>query len=95
MTDALGTPATAPYGDAAQVGVRAARAGVDVMLYSSYAAGKAAARRLARAIRRGRVHRSRAEQSVRPDPRRQAEAPLIDTHCHLDMCGEDGAAGTG
>jgi hypothetical protein len=35
------------------------------MLYSSYAAGKAAARRLARAIARGRVHRSRAEQSVR------------------------------
>jgi beta-N-acetylhexosaminidase len=65
MTDALGTPATAPYGDAAQVGVRAARAGVDVMLYSSCAAGKAAARQLARAIRRGRVHRSRAERSVR------------------------------
>ena len=65
MTDALGTPATAPYGDPAEVGVRAARAGVDVMLYSSYAAGKAAARRLARAIQRGRVHRSRAEQSVR------------------------------
>ena len=64
MTDALGTPATAPYGDAAQVGVRAARAGVDVMLYSSYAAGKAAARRLAGAIRRGRVHRARAERSV-------------------------------
>jgi beta-N-acetylhexosaminidase len=65
MTDALGTPATAPYGGPAEVGVRAARAGVDVMLYSSYAAGKAAARTLARAIRRGRVHRSRAEQSVR------------------------------
>ena len=65
MTDALGTPATAPYGTPAEVGVRAARAGVDVMLYSSYAAGKSAARRLARAIRRGRVHRSRAEASVR------------------------------
>jgi beta-N-acetylhexosaminidase len=65
MTDALGTPATAPYGDAAQVGVRAARAGVDLMLYSSYAAGKAAARRLAAAIRSGRVHRERAEHSVR------------------------------
>ena len=65
LTDALGTPATAPYGGAAAVGVRAARAGVDVMLYSSYSAGKAAARRLANAIRRGRVHRSRAERSVR------------------------------
>jgi beta-N-acetylhexosaminidase len=74
MTDALGTPATAPYGSAAEVGVRAARAGVDVMLYSSYAAGKAAARRLARAIRRGNVHRARAEQSVRRilDVRRRA-----------------------
>jgi len=65
MTDALGTPATAPFGGPAEVGVRAARAGVDLMLYSSYSAGKAAARRLARAIRRRRVHRSRAEQSVR------------------------------
>jgi beta-N-acetylhexosaminidase len=74
MTDALGTPATAPYGSAAQVGVRAARAGVDVMLYSSYTAGKAAARRLARAIRRGSVHRARAERSVRRilDVRRRA-----------------------
>lgn len=65
MTDALGTPATAPFGGPAAVGVRAARAGVDLMLYSSYGAGKAAARRLARAVRRGRVHRSRAERSVR------------------------------
>jgi len=65
MTDALGTPATAPYGSADQVGVRAARAGVDLMLYSSYAAGKRAARTLARAIRRGRLPRTRAEQSVR------------------------------
>jgi beta-N-acetylhexosaminidase len=65
MTDALGTPATAPYGGPARVGVRAARAGVDLLLYSSYSAGRAAARRLARAIRRGRVHRDRAERSVR------------------------------
>jgi beta-glucosidase-like glycosyl hydrolase len=65
MTDALGTPATAPFGGPAQVGVRAARAGVDLMLYSSYAAAKAGVRGLARAIRRGRVRRSRAQASVR------------------------------
>ena len=65
MTDALGTPATAPFGGPAQVGVRAARAGVDLMLYSSYAAAKAGAGGIARAIRRGRIHRSRAEASVR------------------------------
>jgi beta-N-acetylhexosaminidase len=64
MTDALGTPATAPYGGPARVGVRAARAGVDLMLYSSYAAGKAGARGLARAIRRGRVKRTAAEAAV-------------------------------
>jgi beta-N-acetylhexosaminidase len=60
MTDALGTPATAPYGSPPQVAVRAARAGVDLMLYSSYSSAKAAARTLARAIQRGRVRRSRA-----------------------------------
>ena len=65
MTDALGTPATAPFGGPAQVGVRAARAGVDLLLYASYAAGKAGARGLARAIRRGRIHRSRVQASVR------------------------------
>ena len=65
MTDALGTPATAPFGSPPQVAVRAARAGVDVMLYSSYPTAKAAARTLARAIRHGRVHHSRAEASVR------------------------------
>lgn len=64
MTDALGTPATAPFGEPAEVGVRAARAGVDLMLYSSYPTAKAAARTLARAIRRGRVNRARAERSV-------------------------------
>jgi beta-N-acetylhexosaminidase len=65
MTDALGTPATAPYGRAAQVAVLAARAGVDLMLYSSYATGRAATRRLARAIRGGRIRREDAEASLR------------------------------
>jgi beta-N-acetylhexosaminidase len=65
MTDALGTPATAPFGGPAAVGVRSARAGVDLMLYSSYAAASAGHRGITRAIRRGRIHRSRAEASVR------------------------------
>jgi beta-N-acetylhexosaminidase len=64
MTDALGTPATAPFGGPARVGVRAARAGVDLMLYSSYAAAKEGARGIARAIGTGRIDRSRAEASV-------------------------------
>jgi beta-N-acetylhexosaminidase len=64
MTDALGTPATAPFGGPARVGVRAARAGVDLMLYSSYAAAKAGAHGIARAIRSGRIDRSRAAASV-------------------------------
>ena len=64
MTDALGTPATAPYGGPAQVGVRAAEAGVDLMLFTSYAAGKRAAERLERAIRSGRIPRRSAEAAV-------------------------------
>lgn len=65
VTDALGTPATAPFGDPAEVVVTAARAGVDLMLYSSYPTAKAAARNLARAIRRGRLRRAAAQRSVR------------------------------
>jgi beta-N-acetylhexosaminidase len=65
MTDALGTPATAPFGGPAEVGVKAARAGVDLMLYSSYSAAKAGHRGITRAIRRGRIPRPRAEGSVR------------------------------
>ena len=64
MTDALGTPATDPFGDPARVGVRAAEAGVDLMLFTSYADGKRAADRLARAIRSGRISRRAAEASV-------------------------------
>jgi beta-N-acetylhexosaminidase len=64
MTDALGTPATAPYGGPAEVGVRAANAGVDLLLYSSYAAGKRATRALAGAIRSGRVDADAARESV-------------------------------
>ena len=65
MTDALGTPATAPFGGPAEVGIRAARAGVDLTLFSSYAAARAGHRGITRAIRRGRIQRSRAENSVR------------------------------
>jgi beta-N-acetylhexosaminidase len=65
MTDALGTPATAPFGRPPRVGVLAAEAGVDLMLYSSYDTGKAATRALARAIRSGRISRLDAETSLR------------------------------
>ncbi|HYH59774.1 MAG TPA: glycoside hydrolase family 3 N-terminal domain-containing protein [Thermoleophilaceae bacterium] len=64
MTDAIGTPATAPFGSPPRAGVRAARAGVDLMLFVSYETGKAGTRTLARAIRTGRLKRSRAERSV-------------------------------
>lgn len=64
MTDALGTPGTAPFGSASEVGVRAAQAGVDLMLFTSYEAGKRGAAALARAIRRGRVDRQAATESV-------------------------------
>lgn len=63
-TDALGTPATAPFGSPAAVGVRAARAGVDLLLYVSYDSGVAAVDELAKAIRRGRISRKAAERSV-------------------------------
>ena len=64
MTDAIGTPATAPFGSPSRAGVRAAEAGVDLMLYSSYDAGKAASSRLARAIQRGKVSRAAAGASL-------------------------------
>ena len=64
MTDALGTPATAPFGSASEVGVRAAEAGVDLMLYTSYGAGKRAVATLAHAIATGRIDRDAAALSV-------------------------------
>jgi beta-N-acetylhexosaminidase len=64
MTDALGTPATAPHGSAARVGVRAARAGVDLMVYQYAHDGQAAARAMTRAIRRGHIPPSRARDAV-------------------------------
>jgi len=63
-SDALGTPAAAPFGSAAAVAVKAARAGVDLMLYVSYDAGRRAVARIARAIRSGRLGRDAAERSV-------------------------------
>ena len=64
MTDALGTPATAPWGRASEVGVRAAEAGVDLMLFTSYEAGKRGAAALTRAIARGRIDREAAVESL-------------------------------
>jgi beta-N-acetylhexosaminidase len=64
MTDALGTPATAPFGGPGETAYRAAQAGVDLMLYTSYDAGKAATRDLARAIEFARLSRAAAVRSL-------------------------------
>jgi len=64
VTDALGTPATAPYGDAAAVGVQAARAGADLVLYQYRRDGDAAVRALTRALRAGRAGPAQARAAV-------------------------------
>jgi beta-N-acetylhexosaminidase len=65
MTDALGTPATAPFGGPGETAYRAAQAGVDLMLYTSYDAGKTATREMARAIEFARLDRSAAVHSLK------------------------------
>ena len=65
VSDALDTPATARYGGAGGVAVRAARAGTDVVLYAaSYRSGELAARALAARLRAGRLDRPAFERSV-------------------------------
>ncbi len=65
VTDALDTPALAPFGDTAAVAVRAAGAGSDLLIYAggAAAAGRAAAA-LAAAIRSGALRRAQAQRSV-------------------------------
>lgn len=63
VSDALDTPATARYGDAGVVAVRAARAGTDLVLYGSgYEAGERAARALEARLRSGSLRRSEFER---------------------------------
>ena len=65
VSDALDTPATARYGGAGGVGVRAARAGTDVVLYAGgYTPGDLAAGALASRLRSGRLDREAFERSV-------------------------------
>lgn len=65
VTDALGTPAVRRYGSTGRVSVRAASAGTDLLLFSSYVEGTRAARALARGLRSGRLRRSAFDRSVR------------------------------
>ena len=65
VTDALDTPATARYGGAGALAVRAARAGTDVVLYAGgYRAGELAARALAARLRARRLDRAEFEAAV-------------------------------
>jgi beta-glucosidase-like glycosyl hydrolase len=66
ITDDLEGPAFAAYGGPTGAGVKAARAGVDLLLYArTYAAAAHAADGLAAAIRRGEVDRGALEASRR------------------------------
>lgn len=65
VSDALDTPATARYGGAGAVAVRAARAGTDVVLYGGgYAAGERAANALAARLRSRSLPRSEFERAA-------------------------------
>ena len=65
VSDALDTPATARYGGAGSVAVRAAGAGTDVVLYArGYRPGDLAARALASRVRARSIDRRAFERSV-------------------------------
>jgi len=65
VSDALDTPATARYGGAGRVAVRAVRAGTDVVLYArGYEAGDRAAAALAAGLRSRSLARAEFERSV-------------------------------
>jgi beta-N-acetylhexosaminidase len=64
ISDDLEAPAFAAYGGASAAAVRAARAGVDLLLFArTYAGADRAARALAAAVREGRVDREELERS--------------------------------
>jgi beta-N-acetylhexosaminidase len=63
VTDALGTPAAAPFGDSGRLAVLSAQAGMDVMLYTDKA-GLAGSKALAAKLRKGKLDRGEFERSV-------------------------------
>jgi beta-N-acetylhexosaminidase len=64
ITDALGGAAIRAVGGPARVGVGAARAGTDLLLYTDYREGARAQRALLRKLRGGEMDRGRFERSV-------------------------------
>jgi beta-N-acetylhexosaminidase len=65
VSDALDTPATIHYGGPGTLAVRAARAGIDVVLYAgSYGAGEAAADALAARLRQRSLDRRAFERAA-------------------------------
>jgi beta-N-acetylhexosaminidase len=64
ITDALGTPGVLRYGSPAQVAVRAAAAGNDLLLYVREDEGVAAMRALERAVAAGRLGRAELRRSA-------------------------------
>jgi beta-N-acetylhexosaminidase len=64
ITDALGGAAIRAVGGPARVGVGAARAGMDLLLYSDYRDGARAYRALRRKLRAGEMRRANFEASV-------------------------------
>ena len=64
ITDALGTVAAGAIGGPAKAGLAAAKAGVDLLLYSDFQAGARAYRGLRRKLRTGDLDRDRFEHSV-------------------------------
>jgi beta-N-acetylhexosaminidase len=66
VSDALDTPATARYGGAGPVAVRAARAGTDIVIYGSgYEAGERAAAALRARLRSGSLNRTAFERAAK------------------------------
>jgi beta-N-acetylhexosaminidase len=64
ITDALGAVAARDFGGPARSGPAAARAGVDLLLFTDHGAGARAQRALLRHLRLGSLSRARAEASV-------------------------------
>jgi beta-N-acetylhexosaminidase len=64
VTDALGTVASRAFGGPAEAGLAAAKSGVDLLLFSDYAAAARACRALRRKLRAGAIPRARFESSA-------------------------------